>query len=105
MEDFDNFFPSYYTAADALAEPQLRSRNYDGAGATIQELIFNLWQASNDISRHMERLALAITKVIQSSSSKNMITGADYNREISTSVRWSYLPCYAYRLCSLLPAL
>lgn len=42
MEDFDNFFPSYYTAADALAEPQLRYRNYDGAGATIQELIFNL---------------------------------------------------------------
>lgn len=43
---------------------------------------------TSHVTYYVERLALAITNVIQSSSSKNMITGADYNREISMSVRW-----------------
>ncbi|KAF2853174.1 hypothetical protein T440DRAFT_552970 [Plenodomus tracheiphilus IPT5] len=96
---FDDFFPSYYTVANASAKPLLRYRNYPGAGATTQELNFNPWEAPNNISRHLERLARAMTNVIRSSSSKQMVAGEAFSRENYVSVRWEWLTLPLGLLC------
>ena len=47
----------------------------------------------------MERLAQALTNVIRSSSNKEMIPGAAYNKENYVSVRWQWLTLPIGLLC------
>lgn len=87
---FDDFFPSYYTAANAHAVPSLRFRNYE-IGSFVQELDFNPWQYPNNLTTHMERFANAMTNVVRSSVSRNMLEGVAYQMEPYISVRWAWL--------------
>jgi hypothetical protein len=87
---FDDFFPSFYTTAYAKDAPKLRYKNYI-AGAFVQELDFNPWQQPNNLSRHMERLAAAMTNVVRSSVSRTMLEGEAYQMEPYISVRWEWL--------------
>ncbi|RYN60963.1 hypothetical protein AA0114_g1040 [Alternaria tenuissima] len=98
MNFFDDFFPSSYTAVNASARPRLRYKNYYN-GPTSQELPFNPWEAPNNLTRHMERLATAMTNVIRSSTSRNMIFGAAYSAENYVSVRWEWLTLPLGLLC------
>ncbi|KAH5221211.1 hypothetical protein HBH68_037640 [Parastagonospora nodorum] len=95
---FDDFFPSTYTAKDASAEPLLRFRNY-AVGPTTQAITNNQWQAPNNISRHLERLATAMTNVIRSSPSREMLLGQAYNPENFVHVRWEWLTLPLGLLC------
>jgi hypothetical protein len=87
---FDDFFPSYFTASNASAVPMLRYKNFPDGGR-IRELPFNPWQAPNNITRHMERLAVAMTNIIRSSSSKELARGDAFSRENYVKVRWEWL--------------
>lgn len=87
---FDDFFPAFYTAAHVNATPKLRFKNYM-AGAFVRELEFNPWQQPNNISRHMERLATAMTNVVRSSVSRKMLEGEAYQMEPYISIRWEWL--------------
>lgn len=87
---FDDFFPSFYTAATPSAKPRVRYRNYNN-WPTSQELIFNPWQAPNNISRHMDRLAKAMTNVMRSSTGKVMLNGKSFEMEKFVSVQWEWL--------------
>lgn len=98
MNFFDDFFPSSYTAVNASTRPRLRYKNYYN-GPTSQELPFNPWEAPNNLTRHMERLATAMTNVIRSSTSRNMIFGAAYSAENYVSVRWEWLTLPLGLLC------
>jgi len=90
MSIFDDFFPSYFTAANASAAPLLRYKNYPD-GARIRGLPFNPWQTPNNITRHMERLATAMTNVMRSSSSRELARGDAFSRESYVKVRWEWL--------------
>ncbi|CBY00377.1 hypothetical protein IAQ61_011308 [Plenodomus lingam] len=89
---FDDFFPSYYVAENSIATPTLRYWNYP-AGARFRELLFNPWMVSSksNVTKHMERLATAMTNVMRSSTSKQMTHGKAYNKENYVSVRWEWL--------------
>ncbi|OAL53938.1 hypothetical protein IQ07DRAFT_560443 [Pyrenochaeta sp. DS3sAY3a] len=87
---FDDFFPSFYTAATPSAKPRVRYRNYNN-WPTSQELIFNPWQAPNNITRHMDRLAKAMTNVMRSSTSKVMLNGKSFEVEKFVSIKWEWL--------------
>lgn len=87
---FADFFPSFYTAAHANATLKPRYKNYI-SGAWVLELNFNPWQQPNNLTRHMERLATAMTNVVRSSSSKIMLEGEAYQTEPYISVRWEWL--------------
>jgi hypothetical protein len=87
---FDDFFPSYFTAANASAVPLLRYKNYPG-GASVRGLPFNPWQVPNNVTRHMERLAVAMTNVMRSSASKELARGDAFSRENYVKVRWEWL--------------
>jgi hypothetical protein len=87
---FGDFFPSYYTADSVSKRPLLRYRNYP-VGPRISTLDFNPWEAPNNITQHMERLALAMTNIMRSATSKIMTKGDAYVRETYVSVRWEWL--------------
>lgn len=88
---FDDFFPSYYTAASTSDTPMLRYKNY-GSGASTRELKSSPWQAPNDIGLHVRRLAVAMTNVIRSDvDSNNMLHGTAYKMETYVEVRWQWL--------------
>jgi hypothetical protein len=87
---FDDFFPSFYTAVDTSATPVLRFKNYQ-FGPSTRNLDFNAWQAPNNLTHYMERLALALTNVMRSSADKKMTPGEAYNNENYVSVRWEWL--------------
>jgi hypothetical protein len=95
---FDDFFPSFYTAEDGTAEPVLRFKNY-ADGPSTRFLDFNPWQAQNNLTSHMERLALALTNVMRSSPNNEMIAGEAYNKENFVSVRWEWLTLPIGLLC------
>jgi hypothetical protein len=88
---FDQIFPSYYTDFGPSGKPLLRYLDgYDGP--TFREMDFNPWLAPNDISRHMERLASALTDVMRSNADSNeMITGKAYNIERFVCINWLWL--------------
>ncbi|KAF2183985.1 hypothetical protein K469DRAFT_204504 [Zopfia rhizophila CBS 207.26] len=88
---FDDIFPSFTTVADSSAVPFLRSQvNVKGA-PMLRSLEVNPWIAPNNVTRHVERLATALTNVIRSSSSNEMVLGMAFSKETYVSVRWEWL--------------
>ncbi|KAJ4371378.1 hypothetical protein N0V83_004595 [Neocucurbitaria cava] len=88
---FDSIFPSYYTDHGPSGKPVLRYK--DGSdGPSFRDLDFNPWLAPNNLTRHMERMATAMTNVMRSDvDSKDMLEGDAYNKENYVSVRWEWL--------------
>jgi hypothetical protein len=95
---FDDFFPSMYTAASATSTPLLRYRNFV-VGPYSTTIDNNQWQAPNNLTKHVERLAVAMTNVIRSSKSRNMLPGQAYNPENFVHVRWEWLTLPLGLLC------
>ncbi|KAJ4394984.1 hypothetical protein N0V91_011131 [Didymella pomorum] len=91
MNVFDDIFPSFYTATTPTARPELRFKNYLGYAPIMRKMTLNPWEGSNNITRHMERLATAMSNVVRSSASNTMISGQAYSKENYVSVRWEWL--------------
>ena len=89
MIGFDDFFPSYYTSIEGK-KPALRYKNYLD-GPSLRELEFNPLQSPNNVTHHMERLATAMTNVMRSSISVEMISGDALSPESVISIRWEWL--------------
>ena len=95
---FDDMFPSTYTADNTSSTPVLRFKNYP-QGPSTRALDFNPWEAPNNLTRHMERLAQAITNVMRSTVNNEMTSGEAYNKENFVSVRWEWLTLPIGLLC------
>jgi hypothetical protein len=87
---FDDIFPSFTTVQNGSTEAFLRFKNYV-TQPTLQNLAFNPWLAPNNITRHMERLATAVTNAIRSSTSKEMVEGMAFSKDNFVAVRWVWL--------------
>jgi hypothetical protein len=88
MQAFDDYFPSFYTVKSPFETPMLRYRNYMGY-PSLRQLNFNPFLAPNDVPRHMERLATAMSNAIRSDKeSHEMIAGQAYNRKQFVVVRY-----------------
>jgi hypothetical protein len=85
----DDFFPSFYSAATISARPLLRFNNHPN-GPWVRGLDFNPWLYPN-ISRHMERMAIAMTNTLRSSASRTMLEGKAYQREPYITIEWAWL--------------
>jgi hypothetical protein len=92
MSIFDDIFPAFYTAPDEVTKPALRERTWLSGPAYIRYLSFNPWNAPNNVTAHMERLAAAMTDRMRSAGLTNKETEGDaYNREVYISIRWEWL--------------
>ncbi|KAH7093059.1 hypothetical protein FB567DRAFT_514554 [Paraphoma chrysanthemicola] len=87
---FDDFFPSFYTFFSNATRPQLRYKEYMD-GPYSRALPFNPWLAPNNITRHVEKLARAMTNGMRSSLSREMLSGQAYQQEVYVKIQWEWL--------------
>jgi hypothetical protein len=90
ISGFTDFFPSYSTTANH-SKPIMRYKTWNTGPAWNRELDFNPWSAPNNVTHHMERMATAMTNVIRSARSKDMLAGTAFSKENYVSVRWEWL--------------
>jgi hypothetical protein len=90
IQGFVDIFPSYTTVTDETATPRMRFKVWSPGPAFTRLPKYNPWLAPN-VSRHMDRLATAMTNVIRSAPSKEMIAGKAFSRKTYVSVRWEWL--------------
>jgi len=90
MTGFADIFPSYTTVVDESAVPILRYKTWRTGPAWNRMLDYNPWLQPN-VSKHMDRFATAMTNVIRSAPSKEMVSGEAFSREAYVSVRWEWL--------------
>ncbi|KAF2261019.1 hypothetical protein CC78DRAFT_608859 [Lojkania enalia] len=90
---FDDILPAYAAARNASSIPMLVSQINPNANYAplTRNFGYNPWIAPNNVTRHVENLATALTNVIRSSSSNQTVTGNAYDRETYVSVRWAWL--------------
>ncbi|KAF2877161.1 hypothetical protein BDV95DRAFT_140700 [Massariosphaeria phaeospora] len=90
---FDDIFPSSYTLSNSTDEVDgmLRYKEYITVDVYTRNLTRNPWLFDN-VTKHMDNLATAMTNVIRSSpSNTKMITGPAYDKESFVDVRWGWL--------------
>ncbi|KAI8935464.1 hypothetical protein NX059_008034 [Plenodomus lindquistii] len=89
---FDEVFPSLLTASNETAKPFLKIRTSFIDQVMFRDVHFNPWVAPNNVTRHMERMAEAMTNLVRSDSNSNeLIAGSAYAPEIYISVQWAWL--------------
>jgi hypothetical protein len=87
---FSTIFPSLTTTGMGFpTRSLLRLPQYEEQ--RVRDLEFNPWLPPNNVTLHMERLAIAWTNSIRSSTSRSMISGMAFNRENYVAVRWIWL--------------
>jgi hypothetical protein len=91
IQIFDDFLPSWTTVANDTEESILRFKFANNDAPNWRKLQFNPWLAPNNITKHMERLATALTNGIRSSNSSESIRGNAYDTQTYVSVRWKWL--------------
>jgi hypothetical protein len=90
ISGFTDFFPSYSTTVNN-SKPIMRYKTWNTGPAWTRELDFNPWSAPNNVPHHMGRMATAMTNVIRSARSKDMLAGTAFSKENYVSVRWEWL--------------
>ncbi|OAG20926.1 hypothetical protein CC77DRAFT_989290 [Alternaria alternata] len=91
MQGFTDIFPAYTTQANESAPPILRYKTWRTGPPWHLTLFFNPWVAPNNVTRHMERLATALTNIIRSAPSHQDVDGHAFSKETFVLVRWEWL--------------
>ncbi len=91
IHGFVDIFPAFSTAMNESARPTMRFKTWSTGPAWLRYLEFNPWLAPNNVTRHVERLAKAMTSVMRSTPGQSKVPGAAYYKETYISVRWEWL--------------
>lgn len=91
MQIFEHVFPSYYTETGRSGNLTLRLKDY-WDGARFRKMDFFAYKAPNNVTHHMERLAISMTNLMRSVPDTTvMVEGAAYSQVTFVSVRWAWL--------------
>lgn len=89
---FVDSFPSTTTALNASATPLMRYQTWNDGDPWLNLLAFNAWMAPNNVTRHMQRLATAMTNTIRSAKGNQVsVRGNAYARKVFIHVTWAWL--------------
>ncbi|RAR16508.1 hypothetical protein DDE83_000073 [Stemphylium lycopersici] len=92
MTIFDDFFPASYSVDNLTAIPRLRYKNLNlMEGPSQRFLPYSPWMLPNNLTRHVERLATAMTDRVRSTESNQMLLGEASYTEKYVLVQWAYL--------------
>lgn len=91
IQGFNDIFPSFTTVNNTFEHPVMRYKIYKEGPAYNRVLDFNPWLAPNNISRHMERMAVAMTNIIRSGPSNAMLAGEAFSIETYVEIHWGWL--------------
>jgi hypothetical protein len=98
----DDIFPAVITATNATARPFLKMKTTFMDRVYYRAFRFNPFLAPNNVTHHMEQLAIAMTNVLRSDSSTNeVVAGRAFAPETYVAVRWAWLifPLTMLSLC------
>jgi hypothetical protein len=101
---FDEVFPSVITITDPGAQPFLKVRTSFVDRVMFRAFHFSPWLAPNNITHHMERIAVAITNVVRSDpGGTDLIKGQAFAPEAYVEVMWAWLvfPLTMLALCAV----
>ncbi|KAF2036627.1 hypothetical protein EK21DRAFT_105939 [Setomelanomma holmii] len=102
-QGFQNIFPAFTTLRSNSTVPVMRWKTWDKGPPWNRVLDFNPWLAPNNVTRHMERFATAMTNVIRTAPRKIMLSGDAFSTETFTRIRWPWLAFpFALLLLSLI---
>jgi hypothetical protein len=87
---FDDMFPSFLTVAKGSTEPKFRGK-FTQKGPMWRVTQLYPWLPQNNVSHHLERLAVAMTDSIRSSASSENVIGMAFGREMFVKVNWEWL--------------
>jgi hypothetical protein len=88
---FQEIFPAFYTLSLNSTVPKLRWKTWQSGPAWQRLLEFNPWLAPNNVTRHMECLATAMTNVVRSAPSRTMLKGDAFVKETFIAISWEWL--------------
>jgi hypothetical protein len=88
---FDRMFPSFTSAESSSSDEIFRWRTGSATQVRTKILDMNPWLLPNNITRHLERLAEAVTNVIRSASDTDEVSGKAWDNEVYVDVRWAWL--------------
>jgi hypothetical protein len=88
---FQEIFPAFYTVSVNSTVPSLRWKTWQNGPAWSRLLEFNPWLAPNNVTRHFERLATAMTNVVRSGPSRTMLKGDAFVKETFIAISWEWL--------------
>jgi hypothetical protein len=91
MSIFDDFFPSSYSVSNVSAIPRLRYKEFPMSGPSQRYLPYSPWMVPNNLTRHVEKLATAMTNRVRSSDSNEMLQSEAFYNEQYVSVQWEWL--------------
>jgi hypothetical protein len=91
LQGFRDIFPAFTTTMNESSPSILRYKTWKPEDPWTQTLNFNPWLAPNNVTRHMERLATAMTNVIRSAPSRQDVQGLAFAKQTFISVRWKWL--------------
>ncbi|PSN62448.1 hypothetical protein BS50DRAFT_502179 [Corynespora cassiicola Philippines] len=86
---FDDYLPSFATLANNSSETLLKYQTWREY-PYLRKYTKNPWSASENITRHMERLATVMTNIMRQSSNE-MALGNAFSVETYIEVRWEWL--------------
>jgi hypothetical protein len=90
IQGFADIFPSFATTINESNVPVLQYKIYKQGPAFNRQLGYNPWLYPN-VTRHMDRLATAMTNVIRSAPSKIIMTGNAFSKETYIAFYWKWL--------------
>jgi hypothetical protein len=89
---FDRVFPAFATVTNDSTEPLLRWRLGHPTQVRNKALMSVPWVSTDEIARHIERLAAALTNAVRSGSvTSEIISGKAYLAETYVAVHWAWL--------------
>ena len=91
MQALNDIFPAFTSVNDTSSDLVMRYKIWKNGAAYNRYLKYNPWLAPNNVSRHVERLAEAMTNVIRSAPSKTMLEGHAFSKETYVAVHWEWL--------------
>jgi hypothetical protein len=87
---FDRIFPAFTTVGNS-SEEIVRWRTGHPTQVRTKKPDINPWLLPNNITHHMERLVDAMTNVMRSAPSSEMVIGQAFDNEVYVRVRWAWL--------------
>jgi hypothetical protein len=91
VNGFMDIVPAFTTLRTEQNEPMLRFKVWADGPPYLRRLPINPWLAPNNVTAHMERLATAMTNLVRSAKSREMIKGTAFTQQKYLRVRWEWL--------------
>ena len=88
----DEVFPSMITVSNATAPPFIKIRTSFTTQVMYRVVNYSPWLSPNNVTRHIQRMARAMTNVIRSDTNSNeLIVGTAFARETYVAVHWPWM--------------